>query len=703
MQSLSDLNGYGQTALDYTDVRLPAVIFDRVTPLDQNIFVAQGSEHQVPAGINIVEIIDPVVMDVYYEIDISSMPGATFAWATVPAGCVATEPSAGVYRMSNIQTAEQWILVRNPTIDIVLLQDDFTYTATIGYGTSDTKTWSVNAVISVIATLNSVSTQVSTASATYSMHSFMPTNTSITAVGGGIWQYSAILPAHSFWSATPYDFTKASATLSSVTTSVITAQEFDFLEPEELVSTASIVANGAYITNANNNTFTTSSTVSATGVGIFRDSSIINTEMSVDVFMNTLVLTKSLTPELYNESVSIVGNNDLYKFVNNYDSQTAQHDIDVYKYNGVDWAIDRNISGSVAFDLSWVNHNRLTYRNYNTSTNHVLDLDTDVVYDAGDFEYRLNSTGEYLHTPSTYYTDTTIPCRRMINDDTDYTDFVINHNLPTAGFTPGRIYIERSSAVLYGYADTYIPNIRTHTLWLLSLENENAIEYDEFSFETAQSGTTNIFLSGSGNRCYVNNTDEDVLHIYEKRSDNTWFETARLNEWTTPWLYVNEFNNYILGNIPAVVYTADLAYPHAILEASSGTMATIVDTAYMYTNTSMSVTPTVTRTSSATMDSTTTTTTVATRVYYADATTLTSTATVFADGGDYDQSSATMSASTTFVAIPDNFTRDGSATLNSSATLSGYYSRMIVAIADTGEYSIAPNMGISVEAYGDPY
>jgi len=158
MNSLSELNGYSQTPLSYTDDRNAAVIFDRIIPIDQFTTTAVGQAHLVPAGIEITEIIKPELMNVYYEIDVSFVPGASVSWPVTPPGCAVSNPSVGVYRMSGISSKAQWDLVKNPSIVIGPTWDnDFIYYPSIHYDPSKTKEWYVVVLVGVIANVSAVS------------------------------------------------------------------------------------------------------------------------------------------------------------------------------------------------------------------------------------------------------------------------------------------------------------------------------------------------------------------------------------------------------------------------------------------------------------------------------------------------------------------------------------------------------------------
>ena len=158
MNTLTELNNYGQTSLTYTDNRAAAVIFDRPSPDNQNYNAAVNETHQVPVGINITEIIKPEVKNVFYEIDVTGISGATVSWPTIPSGCTVTNPSTGIYRLNFINDAATWEIVKRPNISVPGRTTNFTYTPKIKYESSQTKSWSVFILITVKIAMTSAFT-----------------------------------------------------------------------------------------------------------------------------------------------------------------------------------------------------------------------------------------------------------------------------------------------------------------------------------------------------------------------------------------------------------------------------------------------------------------------------------------------------------------------------------------------------------------
>ena len=119
VNSLEELNGVSQTTtIEFEDLRTPGLIFDLDQPENPSITINEGQSHGAKIGIDILEIVNYQQLIVYYTIDVTELPDTTVTWTTVPAGCVVTNPSTGIYQISGINTKSIWDIVKSPTIDI---------------------------------------------------------------------------------------------------------------------------------------------------------------------------------------------------------------------------------------------------------------------------------------------------------------------------------------------------------------------------------------------------------------------------------------------------------------------------------------------------------------------------------------------------------------------------------------------------------
>jgi hypothetical protein len=90
----------------------PGVNFDTLTPTNSSLNVDEGSTFALPVNLNATGIQNPLTL----RITIPNAGQTTVQWPTVPAGCVVSNPSAGVFQISNITTLAQWNTVRSPNV-----------------------------------------------------------------------------------------------------------------------------------------------------------------------------------------------------------------------------------------------------------------------------------------------------------------------------------------------------------------------------------------------------------------------------------------------------------------------------------------------------------------------------------------------------------------------------------------------------------
>jgi len=166
MNSLEELNLWNQgISIEYTDVRISGVEFDRLAAENQVIVVNEGSTFSSPAGIEIQDVINPSAALVTYTIDISNAPvGTTVSWTTIPSGCTVTQPGPTLYRISGIDSAGIWDQIKNPEIDLPTgipesFFGTFTYSSTINYNDGNLgplqKTWNIVTTVLDVTILNS--------------------------------------------------------------------------------------------------------------------------------------------------------------------------------------------------------------------------------------------------------------------------------------------------------------------------------------------------------------------------------------------------------------------------------------------------------------------------------------------------------------------------------------------------------------------
>lgn len=155
MNSIQDLNGFGNTSLSFTDNRDPQIIFDRPLPINQTISTNQADTHSVPYGMDILEFIDPATLSTSYTIDVSSVPGGTITWDTIPSGCAVLNPLPGIYTITGINSVAIWNQVKSPTYtpDPAFV-GVFSYSSRLDWNPSQSVSWTVTVTINDITNMS---------------------------------------------------------------------------------------------------------------------------------------------------------------------------------------------------------------------------------------------------------------------------------------------------------------------------------------------------------------------------------------------------------------------------------------------------------------------------------------------------------------------------------------------------------------------
>ena len=135
MNSLQQLNGYGQTSITITDDRFATVIFDRMPPLqardkEQKILTTTVA---VTPTIEITDIINYSTANVRYRVQISSknnlLTSTSLAWPTLP-GYMSVGTVGLVYTVTGFRSASDWTTARA-----------FTWTLPADFATAYPKFW----------------------------------------------------------------------------------------------------------------------------------------------------------------------------------------------------------------------------------------------------------------------------------------------------------------------------------------------------------------------------------------------------------------------------------------------------------------------------------------------------------------------------------------------------------------------------------
>lgn len=148
MISLSALNTYSTNTVSFTDNRTPDVKFNIPAPKDL-AFTSLTQSFPLKRSIDIVDIIQPALAIVQFEIDVSALSGVVLSWPSIPSGVIVSN-IAGVYTINGINTVSDWEAMRQPTITLPSYYGYFFYTCTIRYTREDgrqSKSWQVGTYI----------------------------------------------------------------------------------------------------------------------------------------------------------------------------------------------------------------------------------------------------------------------------------------------------------------------------------------------------------------------------------------------------------------------------------------------------------------------------------------------------------------------------------------------------------------------------
>ena len=118
MQSLTDLNNFGNLTLDLPDDRPSGVVFNRMPPLQPYDIIGtiNSTSNLVGPGIDITEIINYQQANVRYRVRIVTgssplLTGSTISWASLPTGITLAQ-SGTTYTLSGIKTIAHWEAVK---------------------------------------------------------------------------------------------------------------------------------------------------------------------------------------------------------------------------------------------------------------------------------------------------------------------------------------------------------------------------------------------------------------------------------------------------------------------------------------------------------------------------------------------------------------------------------------------------------------
>lgn len=159
MYSLSALNDYSQTTLDFYDER---PTFWTITPNIANIsstvntvYSTEGNSHQLPIPFTLSSLQASSGMTL--TVNVAGYTGSKVEWGGLPGSVIYSNPATGIYTVGNITTLSQWNTVKNAYVNMGPdTSGNVSYTANLRLapGAGNVATWTTTAIISDSAEIN---------------------------------------------------------------------------------------------------------------------------------------------------------------------------------------------------------------------------------------------------------------------------------------------------------------------------------------------------------------------------------------------------------------------------------------------------------------------------------------------------------------------------------------------------------------------
>jgi len=137
-KSLTDLNDYSSLGFQYIDPGTFNITFSNANTTNQTISTTEDSGHYVPVGVNITALsaVPSDVNTVRYTINGNTVGANLYcSWVDTefPDGLVLTNPSAGVYTLTNLTGLTDWSDYKSPLLIAKDRANNWSYTGNIQY------------------------------------------------------------------------------------------------------------------------------------------------------------------------------------------------------------------------------------------------------------------------------------------------------------------------------------------------------------------------------------------------------------------------------------------------------------------------------------------------------------------------------------------------------------------------------------------
>ena len=148
MNSLNDLNSWSNVSISYQDLRAPLVTFI-AEPVNQSASTYVTKPFIAPIGVDIKSISNVISEDIRFAVNVALTPTANVYWPALAPGL--TSNSVGnVYTVYGINNITEWKTARQPIITVPDGTQNFTYTSSVLYEGSNSKSFTTAVTVDTL-------------------------------------------------------------------------------------------------------------------------------------------------------------------------------------------------------------------------------------------------------------------------------------------------------------------------------------------------------------------------------------------------------------------------------------------------------------------------------------------------------------------------------------------------------------------------
>ena len=149
MKSLTDLNTYSATSINYTDYRSPKMTFAQEEVINQTMIEFSGNTltKYASPGIDLLVLHN---VSATFTLDLTHVPDTIVMWPSPLQGNLASSTVGNVYSMTNIETISDWNLIKSPIIYSTTVNNNAVFSSTVS-SSLGSKTWTT-AIVAITPT-----------------------------------------------------------------------------------------------------------------------------------------------------------------------------------------------------------------------------------------------------------------------------------------------------------------------------------------------------------------------------------------------------------------------------------------------------------------------------------------------------------------------------------------------------------------------